>query len=117
MSCDAYSVCGLTISVKITGGASVSVGASDGYVTGGGHGALTNVYGLAVDNVLQMKVLIANGTFLAANRCQNQDLFFAMRGGGGGTFGIVLNTTSRIYREVPMQVCISSSLGFRCVRN
>ncbi|KAB8748979.1 hypothetical protein FH972_026530 [Carpinus fangiana] len=90
-------------SYMIAGGASLSVGASGGYTAGGGHGALTNSYGLAVDNVLQLKVLLANGTIATANRCQNKDLFFALRGGGGGTFGVVLETTSRLHREVPMQ--------------
>jgi FAD/FMN-containing dehydrogenase len=87
---------------ELIGGASLSVGASGGWVMGGGHGALTNNYGLGVDNVLEMKVVLANGTLITANRRQNTDMFFALRGGGGGTFGVVLKTTSQIYKIAPM---------------
>lgn len=82
----------------------MSVGASGGWLQGGGHGVLGPTYGLGVDNVVQMTALLPNGSVITANRCQNQDLFFAFRGGGGGTFGIVLSTTSHVYPEIPMQV-------------
>jgi FAD/FMN-containing dehydrogenase len=53
---------------------------------------------------MQMKVVLPNGTYITTNRCQNQEIFFALRGGGGGTFGVVTETTSRVYPEVPLQV-------------
>ncbi|KAM3424086.1 hypothetical protein BST61_g11364 [Cercospora zeina] len=84
-------------------GASPSVGASGGWVTGGGHSALTNSYDLGVDNVLEMKAVLANGQIVTANRCQNTDLFFALRGGGGGTFAVIVETTSVLHKIVPMQ--------------
>ncbi|CZR69907.1 uncharacterized protein PAC_19807 [Phialocephala subalpina] len=95
----------------LVGGTSPSVGASGGWVTGGGHSALSNTYGLGVDNVVQMKAVLPNGAFVTANRCQNQDIFFALRGGGGGTFGVVMETTSRIHPEVPLQFAFVSALG------
>lgn len=88
----------------LSGGAALSVGAAGGWLQGGGHGVLAPNYGLGVDNVVELNALLPNGSVVAANRCKNQDVFFAMRGGGGGTFGILLNVTSHVYPEVPMQV-------------
>ena len=56
---------------------------------GGGHGPLGPKYGLAVDNLLQFKLVTAAGDFVTANACQNPDLFKALRGGGGGSWGVV----------------------------
>ena len=80
---------------------------------GGGHGVLSPNYGLGVDNVIEMTALLPNGTVATASRCQNQDLFFALRGGGGGTFGILLSTTSRVYPEVAMQVSLMLAMTFQ----
>jgi hypothetical protein len=44
------------------------------------------------------------GEYLTANACQNTDLFWALRGGGGGTFGVVLEATHTVARAVPLQV-------------
>ncbi|KAH8198735.1 hypothetical protein TruAng_007099 [Truncatella angustata] len=96
---DAVTVAGGTQMVKIYeeldkinqtavggGGKTVSVG---GYITGGGHSILAPRYGLAADQVLEMEVVTPKGEVLVANECQNKDLFWAMRGGGGSTFGVV----------------------------
>ncbi|KAL6886661.1 hypothetical protein HDV57DRAFT_508676 [Trichoderma longibrachiatum] len=61
-------------------GSCPTVGPSGSWVAGGGHSIFAPVYGLGVDNVMQMKVALPNRTFVTANRCQNQDLFFALRG-------------------------------------
>ncbi|KAK7527899.1 uncharacterized protein IWZ02DRAFT_467720 [Phyllosticta citriasiana] len=55
---------------------------------GGGHRFATNTLGLGVDNVLQIWAGLPDGRYVTANECQNQDIFFALRGGGGGTFGV-----------------------------
>ncbi|KAK5995931.1 FAD-linked oxidoreductase OXR2-like protein [Cladobotryum mycophilum] len=70
-----------------------------GWVAGGGHGIFSPTFGLGVDNAVQMKVVLPNGTFVTANRCQNQDVFFALRGGGGGTFGVVTETTTALHKD------------------
>ena len=80
----------------MVGGTCPTVGAAGGYLAGGGYGILTQEHGLAVDNALQIKVVLPNGTYVTTNRYQNQDLFFALRGGGGGTFGIVTEVTSKV---------------------
>ncbi|KAL2132918.1 hypothetical protein VTI74DRAFT_3167 [Chaetomium olivicolor] len=72
------------------GGKTVSVG---GYLTGAGHSLLSPRYGLGADQVLEMEVVTPKGEIVTANECQNTDLFWAMRGGGGSTFGIVTSLT------------------------
>ncbi|KAI2619618.1 FAD-binding domain-containing protein [Hypoxylon sp. NC1633] len=91
----------------VGGGAkTVSVG---GYITGGGHSILAPTYGLAVDQVLQMEVVTPMGDILVANECQNQDLFWAMRGGGGSTFGVLTAVTLITY-PTPQMVGLDIAL-------
>ncbi|KAG0247767.1 hypothetical protein BG011_000956 [Mortierella polycephala] len=77
-------------SVIVIGGFEQTVGTSGGYCQGGGHSLLSPMHGLCVDNVLQYKVVTADGKLKVANAYQNKDLFWALRGGGGGTFGVVV---------------------------
>lgn len=51
-----------------------------GYLTGGGHSVLSPTYGLAADQVLEMEIVTPSGDILTVNECQNQDLFWALRG-------------------------------------
>ncbi|KZW00940.1 FAD-binding domain-containing protein [Exidia glandulosa HHB12029] len=69
------------------GGIGRTVGALGGYILGGGTGIFSHRNGLGVDNVLQFEVVTADGKLRTVNRCQNSDLFWALRG-GGGTFGV-----------------------------
>ncbi|EIW73961.1 FAD-binding domain-containing protein [Coniophora puteana RWD-64-598 SS2] len=69
-----------------------SVGAAGGWFQGGGHSALSPVYGLGVDNVVQMTVVTSAGDRLMVNAYQHADLFWALRGGGGSTYGIVTSS-------------------------
>jgi FAD/FMN-containing dehydrogenase len=59
------------------GGGTVGLG---GFLTGGGHSALSSTYGLAADQVLEMEMVTPSGEILTINECQNTDLFWAMRG-------------------------------------
>ncbi|KAK7060249.1 hypothetical protein VNI00_001014 [Paramarasmius palmivorus] len=88
----------------IVGGSSDggSVGAAGGWMLGGGHGALAPVYGLGVDNALQFTVVVASGEYLTANAYTNPDLFWALRGGGGGTFGVVTSVTHLTHPSTPV---------------
>ncbi|GMI99595.1 hypothetical protein like AT4G20820 [Hibiscus trionum] len=61
-----------------------------GYFTGGGYGVLFRKYGLAVDNIVDARLIDANGRILD-RESMGEDLFWAIRGGGGGSFGIVLS--------------------------
>jgi FAD/FMN-containing dehydrogenase len=64
-----------------------------GFAQGGGHAPFSSKYGLAADNILEYKVVTADGRLVVANSQTNTDLFLALRGGGGGTFGVVVEAT------------------------
>ncbi|TFK52652.1 FAD binding domain-containing protein [Heliocybe sulcata] len=92
--------------ITLVGGLDKGVGTSGGWLMGGGHGALTNTMGMGVDRVLQFKVVTPDGKLRVANACQNEDLFFALRGGGGGTYGVVLESTVLASPPVTLQVYV-----------
>ncbi|KAI0896946.1 FAD-binding domain-containing protein [Annulohypoxylon nitens] len=83
----------------VVGGNCPTVGIAGGYTQGGGHGPLASLHGLGADQVLEWDVIIANGTLVKANATQNNDLFWALRGGGGGTYGIVVNMTVKAFPD------------------
>ncbi|PYH79573.1 FAD-binding domain-containing protein [Aspergillus uvarum CBS 121591] len=87
--------------VNMVTGTCSSVAATGGFVQGGGLGFLGPAYGIASDNALEFEVVTAEGDLVIANEYQNEDLFWALRGGGGGTFGVVVRTTIRTYPDVP----------------
>ena len=64
---------------------------------GGGHSPATHDHGLGADQVLEARVVLASGAVVTASPCQHADLFFAIRGGGGGTYGVVVSTTIKAY--------------------
>lgn len=72
---------------------SQTVGCLGGWMQGGGHSPATHDFGLGADQVLEAQVVLANGKIVTASPCQNSDLLFAIRGGGGGTYGVVVSTT------------------------
>ncbi|KAJ7485420.1 FAD-binding domain-containing protein [Mycena latifolia] len=94
--------------ITVVTGSETSVGASGGWVMGGGHGSLSNTLGLGVDRVLEFKIVTPTGSFLTANECQNTDLFWALRGGGGGTFGVVLESTTLASPKLTLQVAFAA---------
>lgn len=73
------------------------VGVAGGWTQCGGHGPMTSAYGLGSDNVLEFQVVTADGQLKIANEVANPDLFWALRGGCGSTFGIVTQATVRAY--------------------
>jgi FAD binding domain/Berberine and berberine like len=78
-----------------------------GLTLGGGLGHLTRKYGLTIDNLLSVDMVLADGSFVVANAEENPDLFWAIRG-GGGNFGIV---TSFLFEGQPVHtVCAGPML-------
>jgi hypothetical protein len=77
-------------------GSCPSVGVA-GYALGGGESALTPKLGFACDNIMRVEIVTADGAILHADADENQDLFWAVRG-GGGNFGVVTAVDFRLHR-------------------
>ncbi|KAA1467757.1 FAD-binding domain-containing protein [Dentipellis sp. KUC8613] len=90
--------------VTFIGGYHQTIAGGGGWVLGGGHSILTPVYGLGIDRVVEFKIVTPDGQLRVANECQNSDLFWALRGGGGGTFGIVLESSHRVEPKLSLVV-------------
>ena len=76
---------------------------------GGGHGPAAHDFGLGADQVLEARVVLANGKIVTANPCQHPDLFFAIRGGGPSTYGVVVST---IVKAHPNKKVAAQQLSF-----
>jgi FAD/FMN-containing dehydrogenase len=74
-----------------------------GLTLGGGIGNLSRKYGLSIDNLLAVDMVLADGSFVTASEASHPDLFWAVRG-GGGNFGVV---TSFLYRLNPVSTVVA----------
>lgn len=70
-----------------------------GFTQGGGHSRATHDFGLAADQLLEAQVVLTNGQQVLASPNSNIDLFQALRGGGGGTFGIITSAKIKAYPD------------------
>lgn len=90
----------------IQGGGCLTVGVA-GFAQGGGFGSLSKQFGTGAANLIEAEVVTADGQVRIVNRYRDADLFFALRGGGGGTFGIVTRLT---FRTHPLPETIGAAL-------
>ncbi|KAK4245562.1 hypothetical protein C7999DRAFT_34050 [Corynascus novoguineensis] len=90
----------------------LTVGSYGGWITGGGHSPLSSKFGLGVDQVLSLQVVTADGRYVTANPKTNEDLFFALRGGGGSTYGIVTSAIVKAHPQINLTIAsFSFTLG------
>ncbi|KAH8667106.1 hypothetical protein BX600DRAFT_436471 [Xylariales sp. PMI_506] len=88
--------------LQVVGGIVPSIGIGGGYVAGGGHSPFISKYGMGADQVISVEVVLPNGSFVSADETTNPDLFFALRGGGGSTWGVVTSLVLRAYPSTPI---------------
>lgn len=81
--------------VAIPGGTCPTVGVS-GLTLGGGYGLLSRHYGMTCDSVIELEMVNARGIVIRANERQHRELFWACRGAGDGSFGVVTSFTFRV---------------------
>ncbi|KAI0010169.1 hypothetical protein F4779DRAFT_639670 [Xylariaceae sp. FL0662B] len=83
--------------VTAVGGECKGVGVTGGYIAGGGHSPMISKVGLGADQVLSIDVVLPNGRFVTADENNNSDLFWALRGGGGASWGVVTSMTVKVH--------------------
>lgn len=96
---------------RVVIGGSAHTVAMGGYTQGGGHSPMARKYGLAVDNLLEATIVTVDGRILtitadetkaieldgSITRSNDTDLFWAIRGGGGGTWGVIISFTFKLH--------------------
>ena len=104
----------------VQGGGCTTVGVA-GLVQGGGFGSFSKGFGTGAAGLLEAEIITADGVVRVANACTNPDLFWALKGGGGGTFGVVTRLTLRTHELPPVfgavnaQITASSDAAYRAL--
>jgi FAD/FMN-containing dehydrogenase len=83
----------------VQGGGCTTVGVA-GFIHGGGFGSFSKKYGQGAAGLLEAEIVTADGGVLVVNVCNHPDLFWAVKGGGGGGFGVLTKLTLRT-RDLP----------------
>ncbi|KAI5858767.1 FAD binding domain-containing protein [Tricharina praecox] len=86
----------------IVAGECPTVGFAGGYIQGGGHGPLSTILGMGTDSVLQYTLVTADGKYITADAKSNSDIFWAMRGGGGASWGVLISVTVKTHDTPPV---------------
>ncbi|HEY2255764.1 MAG TPA: FAD-dependent oxidoreductase, partial [Variovorax sp.] len=102
----------------VQGGGCMTVGVA-GLVQSGGFGSFSKAFGLAAASLLEAEVVTADGAVRIANACTNADLFWGLKGGGGGSLGVLTRLTLRVhplpetFGAVNMTVQATSAAAYR----
>ena len=89
----------------VQGGGCTSVGACGGFILGSGFGSFSKRYGTGAGNLLEAEVITADGRIRRVNAHQDPELFFALRGGGGCSFG-VLSAITLLSHPIPERLAL-----------
>lgn len=84
--------------LSVVSGECATVGLAGGFTQGGGHSVLSTQFGLGADQTLAFEVVVASGKVITATPTQNSDLYWALSGGGGGTFGVVTSVVVKAHK-------------------
>ena len=95
---------------EIVGGGGLTVSAAGGWLMGGGLSSLSRKYGYGIDNLVAVDVVTAAGDVVKADACSHPDLFWAARGGGGGTFGVLIAAYYRTH-EISKVTTLSMAIA------
>jgi hypothetical protein len=104
----------------VQGGGCATVGVA-GLIQSGGFGSFSKRYGTAAGSLLEAEIVTADGMVRIANPCSNPDLFWAIKGGGGGSWGVVTKVTARTYDlpecfgAVDGEIKATSDVAFRAL--
>ena len=102
----------------VQGGGCLTVGVA-GLIQSGGFGSFSKAYGMAAASLLEAEIVTADGAVRIANACTNPDLFWALKGGGGGSLGVVTRLTLQthdlpdFFGAVNMTIKAASDVAFR----
>ena len=83
----------------VQGGGCTTVGVA-GFINGGGFGSFSKRYGLGAAALLEAEIVTADGGVLVVNACNHPELFWGIKGGGGGSLGVLTKLTLRT-RDLP----------------
>jgi FAD/FMN-containing dehydrogenase len=115
---DAYDAVTTRAGRYVQGGGCATVGVA-GLVQSGGFGSFSKRYGMASANLLEAEIVTADGRIRTVNPCQDPDLFWGLKGGGGGSLGVVTRLTLRTH-DLPdkfgglsLKVAANSDAAFR----
>ncbi|KAL5054359.1 hypothetical protein RYX36_035041 [Vicia faba] len=98
-----YNIAKKSSTLAFPSGICFSVGAG-GHFSGGGYGNMMRKFGLSVDNIIDAIIVDANGNILD-RKSMGEDLFWAIRGGGGASFGVILSWKLKLV-QVPSQLTV-----------